>query len=587
MSKTTYPVFGEMLPTSEDIQLIVDSFKEEDRKRLTADGIFNPGIVNEISNYLQEGTQKNTLKILPFIGYTKSGNRIEVEGTWDYLMPQKNGKIILDETLNLVSRTKDVPFWVHYSKNYTNFTEAAGQSFSILIDLLKPGSILQGIKMKHTQAFLGAGDVFVSIGVGEPVKTKEELESNQILNANKFTPDFEISSEPLNEYIETSNIVYSEYNNAYIPVYATFNCTLNSLNNLTSGSLNISLCVTEVSNVEYEKIEFDKGGIHLSNATGYWEPNTTYYVVARYKTKDTDERSINITNDEIDLQTTPFNARQTDDFEFYALRRTGSIVDPLTDDDIKLGKVVSDNQSNILIYINEYDETSKTFCTDYLGFPNIRFTSFIKEVEEKISKKVSKDGDTMVGDLIFNNSGININGTNNYSIKQDENGRLKLFSNNKGLYLKEDNQLPYYNDGKNDYKLLTSGDQNIVNEFVRTYLAGKDIVKETYTAADGSWYRLYISGWVEQGGRINVNKDSSVKVKFLIPFSNKDNYYVNWISMSGWTTGGAGTRAAYPTSETEFTIYNGQDVNMTCNWEAKGYSDLSEQNSEQENQDIQ
>ena len=52
MSKTTYPVFGDMLPKKQDIQLIVDSFKEEDRKRLTTDGVFNPGIVNEVDEYL-------------------------------------------------------------------------------------------------------------------------------------------------------------------------------------------------------------------------------------------------------------------------------------------------------------------------------------------------------------------------------------------------------------------------------------------------------------------------------------------------------------------------------------------------------
>lgn len=477
MSKTTYPVFGEMLPTSEDIQLIVDSFKEEDRKRLTADGIFNPGIVNEVGNYLQEGTQQNTLKVLPFVGYTKYGNRIEVEGEWDYLMPQKNGKIVLDETLNLVNRTKDIPFWVHYSKNYTNFTEAKDKQFSILIDLLKPGSILQGIKIKHTRAFLGAGDVFVSIGVGSPVINKKDLENNQIIDANKFTPEFKISSEPSSEYIETSNIVYSEYNNAYIPIYATFNCSINSLNNLTSGSLDISLCITEVSNSEkYVEIDFDKGGISLSRATGYWEPNTIYYIVARYKTIESDIRSINITGDEIDLEANEFNARQTDDFEFYALRRTGSIIDPLTNDDIKLGKVISDSQSNITIYVNEYDETSKTYNTDYLTLPLTRFRNITNELEEISKLKVNKTGDFLTGDLTFQNSGININGETNYSLYQDKNANLNLFSGNQGIFLKnEEKNAPYYNNGKQEYKILTSNDQDIVDEFVEKNLLRRDL----------------------------------------------------------------------------------------------------------------
>ena len=35
--------------------------------------------------YLQAGTNKNYLKIKPFIAYTANGNRIEVASTWDNL----------------------------------------------------------------------------------------------------------------------------------------------------------------------------------------------------------------------------------------------------------------------------------------------------------------------------------------------------------------------------------------------------------------------------------------------------------------------------------------------------------------------
>lgn len=40
MAQNTFPAFTEMVPTVQDLQLIVDSLRQEDRSRTTHDGIF-------------------------------------------------------------------------------------------------------------------------------------------------------------------------------------------------------------------------------------------------------------------------------------------------------------------------------------------------------------------------------------------------------------------------------------------------------------------------------------------------------------------------------------------------------------------
>ncbi|MCM1260584.1 MAG: hypothetical protein NC222_06475 [Staphylococcus sp.] len=569
MSKTTYPVFGNMLPSVNDIQLIVDSFKEEDRKRLTADGIFNPGIVNSTDVYLQEGSNKNTIKINPFIAYTKNGNRIEVSSYYDYLVPEYGKSIInIDEDINVVNREKNIPYWNHYSKNYTNFANANDNVFSIPLTSLKPGAILQGIKIKHIQKFNGCGDVYVSIGTS--------------LEPEKYTPKFLISSDPSDTNIATSNIVYSENGKEPTTIYATFYCSIGYLNNLYSGTADISLCIANVSNVEYEE-EYQDSGIPLNNIVGTWNPNTTYYIVVRYKSVGSELTSINIPDDDIDLEIKPFNKRETDSFDFYALRRTGSFIDPLTNDDVKLGHVITDNSGNITVYVNDYNEDLKTYYTDYMTLPSIRFKEFSDTVINDLNdKKLNKSGDTMTGDLTFKDDKGIIFEKENYSIKE-QNGNLIFKSDDKGIYLKkEDGYQLFYSDGKIESKILTNNDKTILNEFVGAYLADKDVVKETYAGADGSWYRIYVSGWVEQGGRANVANDGVAYITFLKKMANT-NYYANWISCSGATLIGAGTRSADELKETGFRIYNGQDVRMIANWFVCGFMNDAELEDEGEN----
>ena len=76
MSQITFPQFSNMQPVAEDLQLIIDSLRTETRNRLTADGIFNPGIVGQKSDYLSKSIN-NTIKIKPFIAPWRANACIE------------------------------------------------------------------------------------------------------------------------------------------------------------------------------------------------------------------------------------------------------------------------------------------------------------------------------------------------------------------------------------------------------------------------------------------------------------------------------------------------------------------------------
>lgn len=152
----------------------------------------------------------------------------------------------------------------------------------------------------------------------------------------------------------------------------------------------------------------------------------------------------------------------------------------------------------------------------------------------ELQDKVSKAGDTMTGDLnlnaglIFGNyrdtrarivlAGV---GGKNYQIlnNSSESGAFLQFYDEqaKGLVLiKSQGSRPYYFDGTNSYRLLTTAD-----------LANIDYVVESQVNADGSWYRKYKSGWLEQGNSSptgDPNFTLNKTINFPKPFA--DNTYM-------------------------------------------------------------
>ena len=234
MGNTTYPVFSNMLPTSEDIQLIMDSLMEQMRYRLTRDLIFSPGICSGKQEYITLGTNNNTIKILPFIGYNINGDRMQNEQVLDNLSPANASEIVINDE-NIVKDKIDTPYWRHYSANWANLQNIDTNQYSYQFANLNAGSVLQGIKLFLQQTFSSSddsftGNIYVSIGI------EGDLE--------KYFPMTQINIQQSNIEIGTANLTFSENEEDKTPILITFYSeTGNELGTLISGALKIDLLI--------------------------------------------------------------------------------------------------------------------------------------------------------------------------------------------------------------------------------------------------------------------------------------------------------------------------------------------------------
>ena len=368
MSQNTFPAFTNMMPTVEDIQLIVDSLRQEDRNRITKDNIFNAGIVNEQSDYLSAGTLNNSLKIKPFIAYTPNGNRLEISDSLDNLYP--TGNVINVTDTNITSTTLNVPVWKPYITTFADLASSELLTQSFTLTQLGRGSVLHGIKVRINTAFgiVGATtqpEVYFSIG------TSSEPE--------KFLPTTNISqnNDPTN--LSVMNLMYSMNDAEPTDIVITYSSDSAILNTLTNGSLTINLCIANLSGFDNDDLVQTQGGFELNNSIiGAWQPLTTYHIVARYTERKSEFRGLNYTTiDGNNIVTTEEPTRVTTDYALFALRKTGTVIDFTTLDDVKLGEVVTDNNGNITnIFINGKNQSGNNY-TDYLTLPGYRLVENI------------------------------------------------------------------------------------------------------------------------------------------------------------------------------------------------------------------
>lgn len=377
-NNTIYPIFSNMLPTSEDIQQIMDSLMEQLRYRLTRDLIFTPGICSGKQEYITLGTNNNTIKILPFIGYNINGDRIQNDQVLDNLSPANAGQIVINED-NIVKDKTDTPYWRHYSSNWANLQNANINQYSYQFANLNPGSVLQGIKLFLEQTFSSSddnfsGNIFVSIGI------ENDLE--------KYYPMTQINIQQSNIEIGTANISFSENQTEKTPILITFYSESgNNLSTLISGSLIIDLLIADLSNIS-SSTEQEDSGQQLGVNNNYWQVSTTYFIVARHKKYYFDTRQGFVVNDQgITITSEPFEARYQDSVEFFALRKTGSIIDPTFDTDIKLGEVITDSSGNFVgnrVYSNGYDGINQRYWTDYLTLNSDKMSLSLNEYASKL-----------------------------------------------------------------------------------------------------------------------------------------------------------------------------------------------------------
>ena len=104
-------------------------------------------------------------------------------------------------------------------------------------------------------------------------------------------------------------------------------------------------------------------------------------------------------------------------------------------------------------------------------------------------------------------------------------------------------------------------DSSKANTALSNVLANIDYVVESKVNADGSWYRKYKSGWLEQGGIISPSSAWGT-INLLKPYVNTQ-YIVLAAVINGNT--GAGVTIKDKTISS-FAIYQ----NVPQNWETKG-----------------
>lgn len=93
------------------------------------------------------------------------------------------------------------------------------------------------------------------------------------------------------------------------------------------------------------------------------------------------------------------------------------------------------------------------------------------------------------------------------------------------------------------------------------------------TDSDLTWYRLYKSGWVEQGGRITVNCTANIATAWNanFPITMIDtNYNYSLALRSGWIYESLGGTEAYTTTYLSGFINTPHDQGVILTWEVKG-----------------
>lgn len=97
-----------------------------------------------------------------------------------------------------------------------------------------------------------------------------------------------------------------------------------------------------------------------------------------------------------------------------------------------------------------------------------------------------------------------------------------------------------------------------------------DYIVKSKVNSDGSWYRKYKSGWLEQGGiGLTVVEDGTKTVTLIKPFKDTK-YIVNWLDQDGFRRDGEGSRGVSNKTTTSFVACNGQDKGMNIGWIAIG-----------------
>lgn len=96
------------------------------------------------------------------------------------------------------------------------------------------------------------------------------------------------------------------------------------------------------------------------------------------------------------------------------------------------------------------------------------------------------------------------------------------------------------------------------------------VIESKYpTSEDPTWYRLYKSGWIEQGGYLSsiASGTAGVSVSF-----EKEMADTNYFSVPSWGSADYAALAVGNRATTGMKIFNRTNAANWCYWEVKGVS---------------
>ena len=200
-----------------------------------------------------------------------------------------------------------------------------------------------------------------------------------------------------------------------------------------------------------------------------------------------------------------------------------------------------------------HDPVTDTSHTYWRNFPTY----------QELDAKVNKAGDTMTGTLKMSGNNEVRFGTddNYYFIKKINDGTFTIYNKNgKGLFLqKEEAHEPYYWNGTQAYRLLTTADlENI--DYVVEY--------KNPNADDPNWYRKWKSGKLEQGGIVPATTEN---ITFLKPFANTNYTVIGNISL---------TYRRKKEGDNSGSVLFFPEATSFCyvTWAARNFGDIDQQN---------
>lgn len=202
-------------------------------------------------------------------------------------------------------------------------------------------------------------------------------------------------------------------------------------------------------------------------------------------------------------------------------------------------------------------------------------TTAYHNIDGALATKVNKAGDTMTGNLLMGTNQVRFGTADNYYyVRLGDNfdiGKNDINNLFQGLMLNtSDNLAPYYTVSGTAHRLLTTAD-DMAKADLSNIPANYDYVVESQVNSDGSWYRKYKSGWLEQGGGFGSNDGVDTIVTLLKPYTD-----TTYSIMVGQMIGTSGDPtywnfAVINKTTSTVTIHNATNgAGNICQWEAKG-----------------